>query len=119
MTTMNLTQDGYAVLLNAVTTTVRGLHLFTDKGELEGYGYEPKPVDPGQWTGNRYPTQEWVFSTGPQLRVRGYYVTGADGKVLWSREFPVSERAPDDYVIGRDRDRIAVTLTFGLLAGNQ
>jgi len=116
---INLTTAGHTVILGAITAAVRGLHLYTDTGELTEHGYAAKALTPEAWDGNKYPTQTWTFTEGEAVRVLGYYTTGANGEVLWSREFPVSENNPDDYTIGRADDRINVTLTFGLLVGNQ
>lgn len=115
---INTTPDGYSRMLAAVTGTIRAVHLFVHSGELSGYGYTEERIDPEKWEDGRYPDVVWELEASEQpARVLGYYVTGEDGGILFSENFPPSSENDDDepgYVIGRKGDRIAVGLRLNM-----
>lgn len=112
------TPAGKALMLQAVTDTLKKLHLFVNEGELVGYGYNPAVLDPAQWEDGVYPDVLWEFTgSDDPARVMGYYVTNDAGEVMYSENFPASEENTDDgpgFVIGKQGDRVRVGMRLNL-----
>ena len=105
-------------MLQAVTDTLARVHLFINEGELSGYGYAAKVLNPTEWNDGVYPDITWEFNAAEKnVRVMGYYVTDGDGRVMYSENFPASAENEDDepgFVIGKQGDRIAVGMRLNL-----
>jgi len=115
-----MTPYGKDYALNLVRMGLSSVHLYVDKGELKGYGYEPVGLDPEKWEGITYPDILWTLRAGEQpARVMGYYVAAPNGAIVLSEEFPTSTENDDDqpgFVIGREGDRIRVSLRLNLFS---
>ncbi len=86
-----------------------------DFQELDGGGYQPKPLRSTGWDMSRAPAlasyvkQVWQFS-GPAGVVRGYYVTrNSDGRLRWFDPLP---GGPMNIV--NDGDQIGVSVELSL-----
>jgi len=112
------TPIGYSRFMKAITEPLQAVHLFVETGELSGYGYAAETIDPELWDEGVYPDILWEFEKSETpSRVLGYYVTGTDGRIMYSENFPAHSDNDDDlpgYVIGRAGDRIAVGLRLNL-----
>lgn len=108
---INLSPHGQRLMLKGVTNPIKAIHLFVDSGELEGHGYSPKPIDPGSWDGPNYPPLVWEFSAGDTVNVVGYFVTDADGQMVFTENFD------EPMKLEHNGDRITVHMRMRLIGG--
>lgn len=116
---INVTAKGNEVFTAAIVGKLDSLHLFTESGELSGYGYEPIQLQPTLWKGGIYPTQEWKFMVQEgegEVQAIGWYIVGHDGQVLMSERFVIEEDS--DYLIRRTDDRIKVKPKLSLITSS-
>jgi len=112
---MMITNEGHNTFFKAIVGSLDSVHLMTDQGELTGYNYKPKKLTASAWSmSGRYPEQAWVFTAGDKVQVKGYYVTNAEGKIMFSDEFDITDE--DDFVIQHDGSKIKVNIELSLLA---
>jgi hypothetical protein len=116
------TPTGHEHMLRAVTNMLFAVHLFVHEGELSGFGYESEKLDPLKWDDGVHPDILWEFEAADTpVRVLGYYVTDANGSIMYSENFPASAENEDEepgFVIGRQGDRIAVGLRLNLFVAS-
>lgn len=102
---ITITPYGRTQYQDAVNRIPAQIHLYTDAGELTGFGYAPKRFDFNQWKGGDYPEFVWVFENGEgKESVLGHYVTDSSGQVIFSDSFD------EPYVVEKKGDRIAVVV---------
>jgi len=107
---ISLTPYGRATFQKQIERIPSTVHLYVEEGELKGYGYKTKVFDVTQWVNGDYPEMIWEFDAEDQAAfVLGYYVSDADGKVLFSDQFDES------YKIQRQGDRIAVSISMNFI----
>lgn len=108
-----LTEPGRKIFTKASTDVLRRAHLFTDAGELKGYGYQPRDLDKAKWNGGVYPDLLWEFEPGDETTVVGYFVTSANGTVLYTEQFDLDTDNEPMIIGGRgDKVRVAMALRF-------
>ena len=119
---INVSPSGVRVFTEAITGTLRNLHLHTEAGELTEHGYAPIPLVPSQWDNGVYPDQAWEFEAGPSVDVVGYYVTDSKGDLMLSELFTSVDkdgnRVETPMTIKNTGDRITVSLKFNLLGAS-
>lgn len=104
---ISLTPYGSKVFQKATERIPASVHLYVDSGELVGYGYEPKMLKANEWIEGQYPELMWEFSSENQpADVLGYYVSDAEGQVLFSSQFDKPNR------IKNQGDRIGVSINM-------
>jgi len=112
-----LTPHGHTVVMTAIQGVLKRIHLFTMKGELEGYGYAPKDIDQSQFKDGKYPDQTWEFEDGTPIRVLGYYLTDSSKAMIFSEEFNEDVDGDRGFKIGKKGDRILVGVNLRVLSG--
>lgn len=107
----DMTPYGRRVFQQAILDIPKAVHLYVDNGELKGYGYSPKRINANEFDENgSYPELLWVFSAEQnEANVQGMYVTDANGKVLYSEQFP------QPYRIQNQGDRVGVSIDMAFL----
>ena len=113
---ISITPYGSKEFQAAVEKLPTSVHLYVDTGELKGYGYEPKLLQVSNWSNGDYPELMWEFKAENEpAYVMGYFVSDAQGQVLFSDAFDES------YKIQNQGDRIGVSIRLkfiGSIGGN-
>lgn len=105
-----ISEYGKKLLNSQIYQPLANMHLYSDDGELSGYGYEPQALYPNKWVNNSHPAIEWVLSRGPELKVAGYFVTDSRKNLIYSETFD-----DEPIMIGNPGTRISVIAKLALI----
>lgn len=107
---ITVTPIGRKQFQDAINRIPAQIHLHTDNGELNKFGYAPKRFQFDKWVGGDYPEFIWVFENDEGSEsVLGHYITNADGEVIFSDSFD------EPYVIEKKGDRIVIKLNMDFI----